>query len=458
MYRLIHPMILLLLAGMVTGCASMSKKDCENADWHAIGYSDGARGIQPGHLNAYDQRCAEFKIVPDANAYQTGWQQGIRSYCTNANGYNAGAAGLAYNNICPADVAPAFLSGWQQGVRQYCTPANGLNQGLAGRPYRGVCPPDVAPAFQSRYRLGRDVRQARILHHNVEYRLSQVRRSLADEKDPRRYHDLLQDLAHLRHQEEHSEATQAALEACMGNDWYDAGLSDGETGQPYRAGKIAGICRSYGSPTDDIGYRQGWQDGNSQYCTYESGIYAGQGNQEYRGVCHGPAYMLFWGGYLQGLGLFRAGRYEDHPRPRHPRAEHHEQQRHRQQQPRYQVKPNHQAQPQRRSEPARVQPQQHQAQPQPQSRTQAPQAQPAPQQRQHTHAQPQPARAPARSNNRAAQQQRPHAKPTPAARPTTTRKAKKQPVPKEKEKEKEKNGDHGKANQAGESEQEHQSQ
>ena len=341
MYRLIHPVILLLLASLATGCASMSKKDCENADWHAIGYNDGARGIQPGHLNVYSQRCAEYKIAPDANAYQTGWDQGIRSYCTSATGYNTGAAGLAYSNICPADVAPAFLAGYRQGLDQYCTPDNGLQQGLRGYPYRGVCPAELAPAFQQRYRLGQDVRHARDVHRNVEYRLAKVRQALAGEKDPDHYHDLLEELVKLRYEDEHSEAMVAALTACTGNDWFESGLSDGEAGQPYRAAEIASICRSYGSLPDEAGYSQGWSQGNSHYCTYDSGVYAGQGNEEYHGVCHGPAYLLFWGGYLQGLGLFQAGRYEDHPRPQYPHAEHRERRR----------LPAHEEQPHRQAEP-----------------------------------------------------------------------------------------------------------
>jgi Protein of unknown function (DUF2799) len=321
MHRLIYPLTVLWLAGALAGCASMSKKDCENADWHAIGYGDGARGIQSGNLNTYSQRCAEYKIVPDANAYQAGWEQGIRTYCTSATGFNTGAAGQFYNNICPADVAPAFLAGYRQGLDQYCTPDNGLQQGLRGYPYRGVCPAELAPAFQNSYRLGQDVRHARDAHQAIEYRLAKVRQALAGEKDPDHYHDLLEELVKLRYEDDRSESMETAISACMGNDWFEAGLSDGEAGQPYRASEIAGICRSYGSPVDDIGYRQGWAQGNSHYCTYDSGVYAGQANQQYQGVCQGPAYLLFWGGYLQGLGVFRTGRYEDHPRPVYPHAE-----------------------------------------------------------------------------------------------------------------------------------------
>ncbi|HXH64070.1 MAG TPA: DUF2799 domain-containing protein [Mariprofundaceae bacterium] len=318
MHRLIYPLVLLWLTGALAGCASMSKKDCENADWHAIGYNDGARGIPAGHLNVYSQRCAEYKIAPDVNAYQTGWGEGIRNYCTSANGYNAGAAGYAYNNICPADVAPAYLEGYRQGLGQYCTPDNGLQQGLSGGFYRGVCPADMADAFMQRYRLGRDVRHARDEHQDIENRLDKVREALAGTQDPKAYHDLLEELSHLRYADERSEAMLAALNACTDDDWFQAGLSDGEDGQPYRAGAIADLCGSYGSGADPAGYRDGWQRGNAHYCSYDSGVYAGQAGLDYHDVCNGPGYLLFWGGYMQGLGIFRSGRYEDHPRPVYP--------------------------------------------------------------------------------------------------------------------------------------------
>ncbi|MCG6934148.1 MAG: DUF2799 domain-containing protein [Gallionella sp.] len=332
MNRLFYTLAMLWLAGTLAGCASMSKKDCETADWRTIGYNDGARGIYFTHLDSYRKRCSEYQITPDANAYQTGWNQGIRSYCTSDNGYRAGVAGQAFQNVCPADVAPGYRVGWQQGIRQYCTPDNGLRQGLAGYPYRGVCPSDMAIAFQKRYRLGRDLRQAQANHHNIEYKLDRVRKGLAAEKDPHRYHDLLEELAHLRHEEDRSEFNVGALQACTNDDWFEVGLSDGESGSPYQAREIARLCRSYGSGEDMPGYRDGWSRGNNHYCSFDSGLYAGQNNQEYRGVCHGPRYVLFWSGYLRGIGLFKAGRYEDHPRPqyqheeRHQRKEQHTQQ------------------------------------------------------------------------------------------------------------------------------------
>jgi hypothetical protein len=343
MHRLFYTLAMLWLVGTLAGCASMSKKDCENADWRTIGYNDGARGIYYSNLDSYRKRCSEYQITPDANAYQTGWNQGIRSYCTSDNGYRAGVAGQAFQNICPADVAPGYRVGWQQGILQYCTPDNGLRQGLAGYPYRGVCPADIAIDFQNRYRLGLDLRHARANHQNIEYKLDRVRKGLATEKDPHRYHDLLEELAHLRHEEDRSEFSVGALQACTNDDWFNVGLSDGESGSPYQAREIAGLCRGYGSGEDLLGYRDGWSRGNNHYCSFDSGLYAGQNNQEYRGVCHGPRYGLFWSGYLRGIQLFKAGRYEDHPRPQYQHEERHqrEEQHSQQKQNRDQARPAH---------------------------------------------------------------------------------------------------------------------
>lgn len=321
MQKLICMLALLLLTITITGCASMSKQDCETADWHTIGYNDGARGDFYSNLDNYRKRCAGFQITPDTNAYQNGWNQGIRSYCTGEIGYRIGMAGQAYQNICPADLAPGYMAGWQQGIQQYCTPDNGFRQGLAGYPYRGVCPAYIADGFQNRYRLGQDLRQSRNSHNETEYKLDKVRKNLSTEKDEHRYHDLLEELARLRHEEENSESEVGALEACANDDWFQVGISDGESGNPYRAHQIAELCRGYGGGEDEMGYRDGWSRGNSHYCSFDSGLYAGQNNQEYRGVCSGSAYQVFWGGYLKGIQLFKAGRYEDHPRPQFPHEE-----------------------------------------------------------------------------------------------------------------------------------------
>jgi hypothetical protein len=317
MKRFFSPILILFLVALA-GCSSMSKKDCENADWQAIGYSEGSRGIHYSHLAKHRESCGEYQIIPDDAAYQVGWDQGIRRYCTADNGYRIGSAGQPYKNICPQDAEADFLSGWDQGVRQYCTPDNALRLGLGGHRYNGVCPAGSAGLFQDYYRLGIDVRRARGAHAGVEKQLERVQRSLPAEKDVQNRRKLLHELERLRHEEERSDATVIALEACMNDDWYAAGLRDGEAGQSDRGWEVANVCRNYGIGANQQGYREGWLQGVNYYCSYESGLYVGQSNQTYLGVCSGYGHQQFWRGYEYGRALFRADRYEAHPKPVFP--------------------------------------------------------------------------------------------------------------------------------------------
>jgi len=315
MKRSLYLLSILLMIGVISGCASMSKKDCQSADWHAIGHGDGARGIHYNNLAKHRQSCGKHEIVPDEAAYHAGWEQGIRNYCTSAQGYKAGTAGQAYRSICPQDVEENFRYGWKQGVRQYCTAENGLRQGLAGRKYRGVCPADLEPAFYDYYRLGSDVRKARAEQKAGSKKLERMESALAAEKDPQKAHKLLSEVERLQHLEDRGYTRLIGLEACMDDDWFETGYLDGEAGYPRRASEIAMGCRNYGITGDRMGYREGWQQGNSHYCTYESGLYIGQSNQTYSGVCSGRNHHQFWQGYEEGRERYRSERRARHPRP-----------------------------------------------------------------------------------------------------------------------------------------------
>ena len=320
MQRSIFFISTLLCFALLAGCASMSKKECLNANWESVGYHDGKRGVHYSRLDKHRDSCAEYQVVPDQGAYRNGWEQGIRLYCTADNGYRTGQAGKAHSNICPADVASIYISGWRDGIRRYCTAENGLQHGLSGKRYNGVCPVDLDATYRDFYQLGRDVRTARSEHRKVENEVTKLEKQLTAEKGAQQHQALMQRLERLQHQEAQSDATLIALEACMNSDWFDAGFRDGEDGYPRRAGDIARVCRGYGIAADYTGYRQGWRQGNRYYCTYETGLYLGQSNQPYSGVCAGMEHQRFWRGYERGRDIYRAKRYEAHPRPAKQKA------------------------------------------------------------------------------------------------------------------------------------------
>lgn len=100
---------------LVSGCATLNENECINADWHSIGYEDGARGFKTSRIGAHRKACSEYGVTPDFKAYEKGRQQGLQEWCTPRNGYALGARGKLYNGVCPKALEPAYLDAYHQG-------------------------------------------------------------------------------------------------------------------------------------------------------------------------------------------------------------------------------------------------------------------------------------------------------------------------------------------------------
>ena len=109
--------MLALLAAALTGCATISRDECREGDWAAIGQRDGAEGHAPSRLESHARTCSNFGITPDQDAYRSGWETGVLLYCTPENGFATGRENDAYHGLCPASVAARFLEGRQVGER-----------------------------------------------------------------------------------------------------------------------------------------------------------------------------------------------------------------------------------------------------------------------------------------------------------------------------------------------------
>lgn len=94
---------LLAVLVLLAGCESMSKQECQVADWQRVGFKDGASGDSERRLAAYTEDCGEAGIKPDAQAYRRGWDSGIQRFCTAANGWREGIQGHSGKNaVCQA--------------------------------------------------------------------------------------------------------------------------------------------------------------------------------------------------------------------------------------------------------------------------------------------------------------------------------------------------------------------
>lgn len=108
--------LLAAMTGLLAGCVSMSEDDCLAADWRSIGASDGAAGAGYDRLQTRVNQCREFGVEADISRYNQGYEDGLQSYCTPANGFRVGRAGSSYNGVCPAELETAgFLDAYYEG-------------------------------------------------------------------------------------------------------------------------------------------------------------------------------------------------------------------------------------------------------------------------------------------------------------------------------------------------------
>ncbi len=112
--------VIFALASSLAGCATgLSQQECQVADWHTIGFEDGAKGRPEAQLGKHRKACAEHGIALQLDEYREGWHAGIKSYCQPANGYNLGRRGKSYAGVCPKTLEPEFLGAYSDGRSLY---------------------------------------------------------------------------------------------------------------------------------------------------------------------------------------------------------------------------------------------------------------------------------------------------------------------------------------------------
>ena len=101
----------------LSACATLNESECETVNWSDLGRSDGAAGQSSSYVQRHREACEKYSLPVDERAWRTGWEDGIRRYCTPENGLSAGRDGRSYANSCPADAAPGFESAYRVGKR-----------------------------------------------------------------------------------------------------------------------------------------------------------------------------------------------------------------------------------------------------------------------------------------------------------------------------------------------------
>lgn len=101
---------------VLSSCMTMNKRECQNGEWRTAGFEDASRGRTNSRFNAHAKACAKHGINADKALYDTGYNEGLQTYCSQANGIQVGRKANDYNGICPAESEQGFLRGYVHGL------------------------------------------------------------------------------------------------------------------------------------------------------------------------------------------------------------------------------------------------------------------------------------------------------------------------------------------------------
>lgn len=106
----------LALAG---GCAVISENECQAGLWYERGIEDGARGRSQATVYQIAQKCHEYGVRTDTEAWLRGHEAGIEQFCTPENGFVVGRRGHNYEGVCTGPTADLFLANYERGLAVY---------------------------------------------------------------------------------------------------------------------------------------------------------------------------------------------------------------------------------------------------------------------------------------------------------------------------------------------------
>lgn len=93
---------------LLSGCETVSREQCVAGDWSGLGRADGAQGHPGSRIEDIAKDCGRHGISPDVAAYMSGWNEGVRLYCTPMNGFDTGRQGKALSSVCRPGFPPTL--------------------------------------------------------------------------------------------------------------------------------------------------------------------------------------------------------------------------------------------------------------------------------------------------------------------------------------------------------------
>jgi hypothetical protein len=113
--RTLIRLLVVLVALAMSGCAAVSKSECQTGDWYDIGVRDGANGYGEERFLENAQACAKHGVAADRERWLDGRMRGLERYCTPHNGFEVGARNNSYGGVCSQLGEGEFLHAYNVG-------------------------------------------------------------------------------------------------------------------------------------------------------------------------------------------------------------------------------------------------------------------------------------------------------------------------------------------------------
>ena len=117
--RILKMVVLWITLLSVGACTSLSKDDCAQMNWSQQGLEDGKRGLPANLIGDHAATCSKHGFTADQVAWTSNYKEGLKSFCTEAQGYQLGSLGGFNPQTCPTSLEADFLRGFRKGQAEY---------------------------------------------------------------------------------------------------------------------------------------------------------------------------------------------------------------------------------------------------------------------------------------------------------------------------------------------------
>lgn len=149
-------MLATIISVLSSGCSSwLIRQECEKINWHDHAYNLAMKGKRLSG-DPIIERCRKAEFEISDRQLDIGFKEGMNNYCKPDVVYATGRKGQTFNyDFCDPNQISLLKRKHAEGVAALCTARGGYDFGAAGNVYTNICSKDAEEVFMPEYKKGR---------------------------------------------------------------------------------------------------------------------------------------------------------------------------------------------------------------------------------------------------------------------------------------------------------------